>query len=77
MVEGCKLHPLRQMMLPPWRTDDGMIDLGTSGLQKGELLKVCSVLALRHLMGPMLCSKFILKEGDLLSMGFGVFTGGG
>jgi hypothetical protein len=24
MMEGCKLHPLRQMMLHPWRIDDGM-----------------------------------------------------
>jgi hypothetical protein len=53
----------------PWPqgTNDGMTQIGIPGLLKGELLKLCSVLPLRHLPGPMLHRKLILKEGDLLS----------
>jgi hypothetical protein len=61
----------------PWGTDDGMTQLGTSGLQKGELLELLSVLPLRHLPGPTLRHKLILKEGDLLGKALGIFMGRG
>jgi hypothetical protein len=46
----------------PWVTDDGVAQLGTPGLQKGELLKLLSALPLRHLPGPVLHHNLILKE---------------
>jgi hypothetical protein len=54
-----------------------MTQLGTSGLQKGELLELLSVLPLRHLPGPTLRHKLILKEGDLLGKALGIFMGRG
>jgi hypothetical protein len=40
MAEGCKPHPLIQVMPHTWGTDDGVTQLGAPGLQKGELLKL-------------------------------------
>jgi hypothetical protein len=61
----------------PWGTDDGMTQLGTPGLQKDELLKLFSMLPLRHLPGPILQHKHLLTEGDRLGKAFGTFTGRG
>jgi hypothetical protein len=68
---------MAQMMLCPRRADDGTTELRTSGLQKGELLKVCLVLPLRHLSGPMHHRKLILMEGDLPCKAFGIFMSRG
>jgi hypothetical protein len=61
----------------PVGTDDGVVQLRASGLQKGELLKLLSALPLRHLPGLMLCCKLALKEGDLLDKAFGILTSRG
>jgi hypothetical protein len=68
------LRPLKHVMPHPWGTNDGMAQLGTSGLQKGEILKLLSVLPLRHLSVPMLCHKLALKEGNLLDKAFSILT---
>jgi hypothetical protein len=52
-----------------------MTQLGTLGLQKGELLRLFLVLPLRHLLGPMLRCNPVLREGDLLVKAFGFFPG--
>jgi hypothetical protein len=67
-------RPLKHVMPHPWGTNDGMAQLRTSGLQKGELLKLLSVLPLRHLSGPMLSHKLALKEDDLLDKAFSILT---
>jgi hypothetical protein len=77
MAEGHMLHPLKQVMPYPCGTDDGVAHLGATGLQKGELLKLLSVLPLGHLSGPTLCSKLTLKEGELLEKAFGILTSKG
>jgi hypothetical protein len=77
MVEACKSHPLRQVMPSLWGIYDGMTQLKTSGLQKGELLKLFSVLPLRNLPGMTLHRKLILKEDDLPGKAFGIFTSRG
>jgi hypothetical protein len=41
-----------------------MAQLGPPSLQKGELLKMISVLLLRCLLHPMLLRKLVLKAGD-------------
>jgi hypothetical protein len=75
MAEDHKLHPLGQVMPPPWGTNDGMTQLGTSGLQKGELIELCSVSPLRHFPGPTLLRKLVLEEGDLPGKPFSIFMG--
>jgi hypothetical protein len=65
MTEGLEPHPLSQVMLHPWGTDDGMSHLGTLGLQKGELCALYLVLPLRHL------------SSNLPGEAFDIFTGKG
>jgi hypothetical protein len=77
MAEGHKPHPLIQVMPHPWGTNDGMTQLIASGLQKGELLELFSVLPLRHLLGLMLGRKLVLKEGELLDKAFDILTSRG
>jgi hypothetical protein len=77
MAEGRKPHPLKQVMHHPWRTNDGMTQLGTPSLQKGDLLELFLALPLRHLLGLTLHCKLILKEGDLPGKGFDIFTSRG
>jgi hypothetical protein len=54
-----------------------MTQLRTPGLSKGELLELFLALPLRHLPSPTLRRKLILKESDLPSKAFGIFTGKG
>jgi hypothetical protein len=61
MAEGCKPQRLRHVMPHPWGTDNGMAQLRVLGLQKGELLKMLSVLPLRDLSDPTLRHKIALK----------------
>jgi hypothetical protein len=77
MAEGRKLHPLRQVMPRSWGTNDGMTQLETPGLQKGELPKLFSALPLRHLPSLTLRCKLIIKEGNLPGKAFDIFTGRG
>jgi hypothetical protein len=70
-AEGCKPHPLRQVSCSR-RANDGMTQLGDLSLQKGELLKMLSVLLLRCLLRPTLLRKLVLKEGDFLCKILGV-----
>jgi hypothetical protein len=65
------------VMPRPWGNDDGMTQLRTPGLSKGELLELFLALPLRHLPSPTLHRKLILKESDLPSKAFGIFTGKG
>jgi hypothetical protein len=66
MAEGRMPHPLRQMMPCPWGTNDGVAHLRARGLQKGEPLKLLSLLPLRHLSDLTLHQKLALKEGGIL-----------
>jgi hypothetical protein len=75
--EFSNLLSVAQMMLCSRSTDDGMTLLRTSGLQKGELLEVCLVLPLRHLLGLTHHCKIILREGDLPSKAFSIFMSRG
>jgi hypothetical protein len=77
MAEGCKPHPLRQVIPRPWGTDDGVMQLRALGLQKGELHKLFSVLPLRHLLSLTLRGKLVLKKGDLIGKAFGIITSRG
>jgi hypothetical protein len=70
-------YPLIQVMPRPWGTDDGMAQLGAPGLQKGELLKLLSVLPLRRFSSLTLHRKLTLKEGDLLDKAFSILTSRG
>jgi hypothetical protein len=54
-----------------------MTQLIASGLQKGELLELFSMLPLRHLLGLMLGRKLVLKEGKLLDKAFDILTSRG
>jgi hypothetical protein len=60
-----------------WGIDIGVAQLRASGLQKGELLKLLLMLPLRHLLGPTLRCKLILKEGDLPDKSFGILMSRG
>jgi hypothetical protein len=77
MAEGREMHPLKPVMLHPWGTDDSTTQLKIPCLKKGELLKLCSTLPLRHFPGPTLHYKLVLMEGDLLGKALGIFTGRG
>jgi hypothetical protein len=79
MAEGHKLHPLRRVFCPR-RANDGMAQLRTPSVQKGELLEarsVLSVLPLRCLPGSTLPHELILMEGDLPRKALGVFMNRG
>jgi hypothetical protein len=77
MMKGRKPHPLGQVMPQPWGTNDIMAQLRTLGLQKGELLKLCLVLPLRHFPGPTLRRKLNLKEGHLSDKPLGILMSSG
>jgi hypothetical protein len=77
MAEGRMPHPLRQVMHHPWGTNDGVAQLGAPSLEKGDLLKLLSVLPLRYLSGPTPRRELALKEGDLPDKSFVIFTSRG
>jgi hypothetical protein len=49
-----------------------MTQLGTPGMQKGELLELCLALPLRHLPFLIICHKLVPKEGDFPEEEFGI-----
>jgi hypothetical protein len=49
-----------------------MTQLRASGLLKGELLELLSMLPLRHLSSPMLRGELIVKKGDLMGKAFSI-----
>jgi hypothetical protein len=61
----------------PWGIDNGVAQLRALGLQKGELLKLLSMLPLRHLLGPTIHHKLALKQGDLSDKSFSILASSG